>query len=414
MSDLITDPEPDTWLCTLDQVREYRAQLEALGQKLVFTNGCFDLLHAGHVRYLRQARALGDALVVALNSDASVRELKGPTRPVNTEEDRAEILMALECVDAVVKFEEPRVTKLIESIAPHIYTKGGDYTVDSLNPEEKAALDNVGAEIAILPLVPGRSTTATLKRAQSGSGVGVGVGAGVASVSCDTVPVALPPISVSVPVSVSTLAPGSAETADSEPQEPLRLGILGSGYGSNFEAIHRAIQEGRLNAEIVVVISDHADSRILRKAQEAGLHTLHVDAGSPGYKLPPHAQKEICDHLKRHDVEVVVLAGFMRVIKAPLLTDFADRIVNVHPSLLPKFKGKDAWVHALEEGEVETGATVHLVNEQIDAGRILAQGRVPIHIGDTPDDVLQRIHGVEHEIYPQVLADWRKLGLSTR
>ena len=390
MTDPLQDFEPETWLCTVDQVREFRAQLEALGQKLVFTNGCFDLLHAGHVRYLRQARALGDALVVALNSDASVRELKGPTRPVNTEEDRAEILMALECVNAVVKFEEPRVTKLIEAIAPHVYAKGGDYTVETLNPEEKAALDQVGAEIKILPLVPGRSTTATLKRVKAGE-KGLAQGA----------------------QGPAAPAGKSAEGAATQDSGPLRIGILGSGHGSNFEAIHRAVAEGHLEADIRVVISDQAESRILRKAREAGLSTIHVDAGGAGWKLPASAQKEICDHLKRHDVQVVVLAGFMRVLKDPLLSEFADRIVNVHPSLLPKYKGKEAWVQALEEGELETGATVHLVNAEIDGGRILAQGKVPIHIGDTADAVLERIHTVEHEIYPKVLADWRKLGLPT-
>ncbi|WP_265595159.1 phosphoribosylglycinamide formyltransferase [Verrucomicrobium sp. BvORR106] len=396
MTDPLQDFEPETWLCTVDQVREFRAQLEALGQKLVFTNGCFDLLHAGHVRYLRQARALGDALVVALNSDSSVRELKGPSRPVNTEEDRAEILMGLESVNAVVKFDDPRVTKLIEAIAPHVYAKGGDYTVETLNPEEKAALDKVGADIQILPLVPGRSTTATLKRAKEGElAVAAAVQGGAPA---------------------GTVVTGGAVALPVNPASesgPLRIGILGSGHGSNFEAIHRAIAEGHLEADIRVVISDHAESRILRKAREAGLNTIHVDAGGAGWKLPASAQKEICDHLKRHDVQVVVLAGFMRVLKEPLLSEFADRIVNVHPSLLPKYKGKEAWVQALEEGELETGATVHLVNAEIDGGRILAQGAVPIHIGDTADAVLERIHTVEHQIYPQVLADWRKLGLRT-
>src|SRR5688572_14954587 len=121
--------DPASWLSTVDEVRALRARLHAQGKKLVFTNGVFDLLHVGHVRYLREARALGDALVIALNSDDSVRVLKGPNRPVNTQDDRAEILRALSCVDAVVVFEEARVTKLIEAIQPHVYTKGGDYTV---------------------------------------------------------------------------------------------------------------------------------------------------------------------------------------------------------------------------------------------------------------------------------------------
>lgn len=146
-----------------DLVRQ-REALAAQGRRLVFTNGCFDLLHVGHVRYLQAARALGDALVVAVNGDASVRALKGPSRPIHPEEDRAEVLAALGCVDFVVLFDTERVTELVRAIRPHLYAKGGDYTAESLNPEERAALDAVGAEIRILPLVPGRSTTATLER----------------------------------------------------------------------------------------------------------------------------------------------------------------------------------------------------------------------------------------------------------
>jgi rfaE bifunctional protein nucleotidyltransferase chain/domain len=141
-----------------------RESLAAQGRRLVFTNGCFDLLHVGHVRYLQAARALGDALVVAVNGDASVRALKGPTRPVNAEQDRAEVLAALACVDFVVLFDTERVTELVREIRPHLYAKGGDYTVASLDPGERAALEEVGAEIRILPLVPGKSTTGTLER----------------------------------------------------------------------------------------------------------------------------------------------------------------------------------------------------------------------------------------------------------
>ncbi len=146
---------------TLAQVRD---AMEAVGQRLVFTNGCFDLLHAGHVRYLRQARGLGEALAVGLNSDRSVRELKGEGRPVNAEEDRAEVLAALGCVDYVVIFDGKRATDVLSTVRPHLYAKGGDYTPDSLDPEERAALDKAGTEIRILPLVPGRSTTSTLGR----------------------------------------------------------------------------------------------------------------------------------------------------------------------------------------------------------------------------------------------------------
>ncbi len=144
------------------------ARVAASGRRLVFTNGCFDLLHVGHVRYLQAARALGDALLVAVNGDASVRALKGPARPINGETDRAEVLAALECVDFVTIFHTERVTELVREIRPQIYAKGGDYTVESLNAEEVAALREAGSDIRILPLVPGKSTTATLeKMAQS-------------------------------------------------------------------------------------------------------------------------------------------------------------------------------------------------------------------------------------------------------
>ena len=149
---------------TAGELAVMRAQMHARGQKLVFTNGCFDLLHAGHVRYLQAARALGEALVVALNGDDSVRALKGPSRPINDERDRAEVLAALACVDFVTIFHEPRVTDLIAKVRPHVYAKGGDYTVDSLDPGERAALDAAGTEIRILPLIAGKSTTAILDR----------------------------------------------------------------------------------------------------------------------------------------------------------------------------------------------------------------------------------------------------------
>jgi rfaE bifunctional protein nucleotidyltransferase chain/domain len=129
------------------------------GRKLVLTNGCFDLLHLGHVRYLQAARSLGDSLVVALNGDDSVRSLKGDGRPLNPAENRAEVIAALQSVDHVVIFPELRVTRLIEQLRPAIYVKGGDYTTLSLNPEERAALEKVGAEVQILPFEPGYSTS---------------------------------------------------------------------------------------------------------------------------------------------------------------------------------------------------------------------------------------------------------------
>jgi D-beta-D-heptose 7-phosphate kinase/D-beta-D-heptose 1-phosphate adenosyltransferase len=143
------------------------ANAEALrgqGRKLVLTNGCFDLLHAGHVRYLQSARALGDALAVAINGDQSVRQLKGEGRPLNNENDRAEVIAALESVDYVVLFPEARVTRLIETVRPAIYVKGGDYTPETLDAEERAALEKTGAEIRIVPFEPGHSTSGLIER----------------------------------------------------------------------------------------------------------------------------------------------------------------------------------------------------------------------------------------------------------
>ena len=140
------------------------AAYAAKGKKLVMTNGCFDLLHTGHIRYLEQARACGDALIVAVNSDASVRELKGPERPLNGEFDRAEVLAALRCVDHVTIFTGKRVTEVIRSLRPAVYAKGGDYTPETLDAGERVALEEAGVDIRILQLVPGRSTTGILER----------------------------------------------------------------------------------------------------------------------------------------------------------------------------------------------------------------------------------------------------------
>jgi len=152
---------------THDGLAALGAKYEAEGKRLVMTNGCFDLLHTGHVRYLQQARELGDALLVAVNSDQSVRELKGPERPLNSERDRAEVLAALRCIDHVSIFEGKRVTEVIRRLRPAIYAKGGDYTLETLDPDERAALLEVGTEIKLLSLVPGKSTTSLLLRARS-------------------------------------------------------------------------------------------------------------------------------------------------------------------------------------------------------------------------------------------------------
>jgi len=146
-------------IVALDELARISGTLRAAGKKLVLTNGCFDLLHVGHVRYLAAARALGDALAVAVNGDASVQALKGSGRPLNQENDRAEVLAALESVDHVVVFAEVRVTGVIEAVRPAVYAKGGDYTADTLDAEERAALERAGVEIRIIPFEQGYSTT---------------------------------------------------------------------------------------------------------------------------------------------------------------------------------------------------------------------------------------------------------------
>jgi rfaE bifunctional protein nucleotidyltransferase chain/domain len=151
-------------ILSLSDVRRRADQIRQAGQKLVLTNGCFDLLHLGHVRYLQEARRLGDFLVVAINGDQSVRALKGEGRPLNGEDDRAEVLAALECVDYITIFAEPRVTAVIEALQPTIYVKGGDYTPETLDADEVGALKKVGAEIRTLALVPGKSTSAIIAR----------------------------------------------------------------------------------------------------------------------------------------------------------------------------------------------------------------------------------------------------------
>ena len=157
--------DPHTKVMTLEQAVEARLKLAAEGRRLAVTNGCFDLLHRGHAEYLMQARALADALFVLINSDESVRALKGPARPVNQESDRAFLLACLEFVDGVIVFRSSRCDRELAALKPDVYAKGGDYTVESLDPSERAALLDARSEIRFIPFVPGYSTTGTLKNA---------------------------------------------------------------------------------------------------------------------------------------------------------------------------------------------------------------------------------------------------------
>lgn len=148
----------------LNELAKRVKELRAGGKKVVATNGCFDLLHLGHVRYLKAASALGDLLVVGLNGDQSVRDLKGPGRPINSERDRAELLAALGAVDVIAIFPELRATRFIELAMPDVYVKGGDYKSETLNAEERAALQKIGTKIEIIPFEKGYSTSGLLEK----------------------------------------------------------------------------------------------------------------------------------------------------------------------------------------------------------------------------------------------------------
>jgi rfaE bifunctional protein nucleotidyltransferase chain/domain len=157
-------------IVSIEKLRMRADELRAAGKKIVATNGCFDLLHVGHVRYLAAARARGDVLIVGINGDKSVGELKGPNRPLNNENDRAEVLAALESVDLVVIFPEKRATQFLELVAPNVYVKGGDYKADTLNSDERSVLEKLGTKIDIIPFEEGYSTTAMLERLQNSRG----------------------------------------------------------------------------------------------------------------------------------------------------------------------------------------------------------------------------------------------------
>ena len=156
--------DPARGLLSLAAAREWREELRKAGKKLVVTNGCFDIMHRGHAAYLREARLQGDALLVLINSDASVRVLKGPARPVVGETDRAYMLSALSAVDRVVIFDSPRCDRELAALAPDVYVKGGDYTLDKLDPGERGALEAAGSKIVFKPFIPGFSTTTLIER----------------------------------------------------------------------------------------------------------------------------------------------------------------------------------------------------------------------------------------------------------
>ena len=184
----------------------------------------------------------------------------------------------------------------------------------------------------------------------------------------------------------------------------LPIGILGSGKGSNCRTILERIRSGELSAETRLVVSDVLDAPILEMAREFGVANAYLPPGRFRTRLEPAIEEQLVKMLRDAGVELVVLAGFMRVLHEPMLKAFPRRIINIHPSLLPKFPGLEAWKQALVAGETVTGCTVHYVDERIDHGQILVQKEVRILPNDTAESLHARIQILEHELYPTVIA----------
>jgi phosphoribosylglycinamide formyltransferase-1 len=190
--------------------------------------------------------------------------------------------------------------------------------------------------------------------------------------------------------------------------EKLKLGVLGSGKGSNFRAIADAIAAGALDAEVRVVISDVESAGILALARERHMRAEFVAPGKFKTKLEPEAEARIVKLLQDAGVELVVLAGWMRMIKTPLLEAFPRKIINIHPSLLPAFPGLEAWTQALAAGAQETGCTVHYVDSGMDTGDVIAQSSVPVFSSDTAEELHARIQVAEHKLYPAVIGEFAR------
>ncbi len=188
----------------------------------------------------------------------------------------------------------------------------------------------------------------------------------------------------------------------------LRLGVLGSGRGSNLEAIARAIDDGRLPAKIVAVLSDQPGARVLELGRRFGARTECIPPRTPRGKLDAETESKFVDILRAEQVDLVVLAGFMRIVGPVFLAAYPRRIINIHPSLLPKHRGSDAAAQALAAGDKVTGCTVHYVDEGVDTGEIIAQREVPVEPGDTAESLQARIQRAEHELLPSVIATFAR------
>ena len=187
-------------------------------------------------------------------------------------------------------------------------------------------------------------------------------------------------------------------------EKSFRLAVLGSGKGSNFAAIADACAKGVIPAEIAVVVSDVADAGILAQARQRGIKAEFIAPGKFRTKLDEEAEARLVELLTSSRINLVVLAGFMRILKGEFLRSFAGRVINIHPALLPAFPGLEAWKQALDYGVRVTGCTVHFVDQGIDTGPIIAQETVPVLAGDTYEKLHARIQEAEHRLYPRAVA----------
>ena len=184
----------------------------------------------------------------------------------------------------------------------------------------------------------------------------------------------------------------------------LKLGVLGSGKGSNFRAIVDAIARGDINAEVCIVISDFEDAGILALARERGIRAEFVHPGKFRTKMEPEREQHLAQMLRDAGVELIVLAGYMRMVKPPLLDAFPRRIINIHPSLLPAFPGLEAWKQGVDARASKSGCTVHYVDSGMDTGEVIARAEVPVLANDTAETLHARIQVAEHKLYPAVIA----------
>jgi phosphoribosylglycinamide formyltransferase-1 len=197
-------------------------------------------------------------------------------------------------------------------------------------------------------------------------------------------------------------------------EELFRIGILGSGKGSNLVALADACAQGRLPVKLELVLSDVENAGILTEARSRGLRAEYIPPGKFRTKLEDHAEQAFVEKLLAARVQLVALAGFMRVLKGDFLRAFEGRIVNIHPSLLPSFPGLEAWKQALDFGVKLTGCTVHFVDAGVDSGPIIAQQAVPVEADDTSETLHSRIQRAEHELYPRCVASLARGEVSVR